>query len=91
MEIGHFYYIDDQYFKDFPDPYLMQNKEKVNGQLHDRPCFYAFQDSNTQLFWMIPFSSQVSKFKGFIIRKCKSTIGAIQLFLEKYLVMRRLF
>ena len=48
MEIGHFYYIDDQYFKDFPDPYLMQNKEKVNGQLHDRPCFYAFQDSNTQ-------------------------------------------
>ena len=39
MEIGHFYYIDDQYFKDFPDSYLMQNKEKVNGQLHDRPCF----------------------------------------------------
>ena len=31
MEIGHFYYIDDQYFKDFSDPYLMQNKEKVNG------------------------------------------------------------
>ncbi len=30
MEIGHFYYIDDQYFKDFPDSYLMQNKEKVN-------------------------------------------------------------
>ena len=56
MEIGHFYYIDDQYFKDFPDSYLMQNKEKVNGQLHDRPCFYAFQDSNKQLFWMIPFS-----------------------------------
>lgn len=27
MEIGHFYYIDDQYFKDFPDSYLMQNKE----------------------------------------------------------------
>ena len=69
MEIGHFYYIDDQYFKDFPDPYLMQNKEKVNGQLHDRPCFYAFQDSNTQLFWMIPFSSQVSKFKGIYNKK----------------------
>lgn len=69
MEIGHFYYIDDQYFKDFPDSYLMQNKEKVNGQLHDRPCFYAFQDSNTQLFWMIPFSSQVSKFKGIYNKK----------------------
>ena len=69
MEIGHFYYIDDQYFKDFPDSYLMQNKEKVNGQLHDRTCFYAFQDSNTQLFWMIPFSSQVSKFKGIYNKK----------------------
>ena len=63
------HYIDDQYFKDFPDSYLMQNKEKVNGQLHDRPCFYAFQDSNTQLFWMIPFSSQVSKFKGIYSKK----------------------
>lgn len=71
MEIGHFYYIDDQYFKDFPDSYLMQNKEKVNGQLHDRPCFYAFQDSNTQLFWMIPFSSQTSKFKGIYNKKMK--------------------
>ena len=49
MEIGHFYYIDDQYFKDFPDSYLMQNNEKVIVQLHDRPCFYAFQDSNTVL------------------------------------------
>ena len=29
MEIGHFHYIDDQYFKDFPDSYLMQNKEKA--------------------------------------------------------------
>ena len=64
MEIGHFYYIDDQYFKDFPDPYLMQNKEKVNGQLHDRPCFYAFQDSNTQLFWMIPFSLHMAHPNG---------------------------
>ena len=29
MEIGHFYYIDDQYFKDFLYSYLMQNKEKA--------------------------------------------------------------
>ena len=71
MEIGHFYYIDDQYFKDFPDSYLMQNKEKVNGQLHDRPCFYAFQDSNTQLFWMIPFSSQTTN-EGMQMSRCRS-------------------
>ena len=40
----------------------MQNKKTINGQAHDRPCFYAFQDTNTGLFWMIPFSSQVSKY-----------------------------
>lgn len=63
MEVGHFYYIDDSYFVDFQDSYLMKNKETVNGQVHDRPCFYTFQDSNTGIYWMIPFSSQVAKFK----------------------------
>lgn len=63
MEVGHFYYIDDSYFVDFPDPYLMKNKETINGQVHDRPCFYTFQDTSTGIYWMIPFSSQVAKFK----------------------------
>jgi len=45
MEAGHFYYIEDQYFIDFPDVYLMRNKEKVKGKLHDRPCFYTFKYS----------------------------------------------
>lgn len=63
METGHFYYIKDQYFVDFPDKYLMQNKEIVNDDIHNRPCFYAFEDIKTGLYWLIPFSSQVSKFK----------------------------
>lgn len=46
---GHFYYIDDQYYVDFPDDKLMLNKEMVNGQAHDRPCFYAFRDDKTGL------------------------------------------
>lgn len=37
----------------------MQNK----GPLHDRPCFYAFQGAHQGLYWMIPFSSKVEKFK----------------------------
>lgn len=69
MEKGHFYYIKDQYFIDFPDEYLMQNKERINGQLHDRPCFYTFQDSISGLYWMIPFSSQILKFKSVYNRK----------------------
>lgn len=69
MEIGHFYYIEDQYFIDFPDVYLMKNKENINGEVHDRPCFYTFQDSDSGLYWMIPFSSQTSKFKSIYNKK----------------------
>lgn len=65
MNTGHFYYIKDQYYIDFPDDKLMRNKERVNGQPHDRPCFYAFKDESTGLYWMIPFSSQVEKFRGY--------------------------
>lgn len=62
MDIGHFYYLNDQYFVDFPDSQLMQNKENVNGQPHDRPCFYAFKDNNTGLYWLIPISSRIDKY-----------------------------
>lgn len=65
MHEGHFYYIEDQYFVDFPDDKLMRNKEMVDGLSHDRPCFYAFQDSKTGLYWVIPFSSRVAKFRGY--------------------------
>ena len=41
----------------------MQNKETINGQAHDRPCFYAFKDETTGIYWMIPFSSQTSKYQ----------------------------
>lgn len=62
---GHFYYINDRYFVDFPDDKLMHNKEMVDGQAHDRPCFYAFCDSRTGLYWMIPFSSRTEKFRRY--------------------------
>ena len=64
MDEKHFYFLDDQYFIDFPDEFLMQNKETINGTDHDRPCFYAFKDShNPDIYWMIPFSSRVAKFQ----------------------------
>lgn len=37
MRTGHFYYIEDQYFIDFPDDKLMRNKDRIGGSLHDRP------------------------------------------------------
>ncbi len=62
MDIGHFYFLEDQYFIDFPDTYLMKNREVVNNVAHDRPCFCAFYDSSKGLYWMIPFSSKTAKF-----------------------------
>ena len=47
MNTGHFYYIEDQYFLDFQDSQLMKHKETVDGILHNRPCFYAFEDSRS--------------------------------------------
>ncbi|HBI71721.1 MAG TPA: hypothetical protein DDY59_00850 [Lachnospiraceae bacterium] len=69
MKNGHFYYIEDQYFIDFPDPMLMRNKETMAGQVHDRPCFYAFEDVATGIYWMIPFSSQVNKYRRYYNNK----------------------
>lgn len=65
MEKGHFYFLEDNYFIKFQDSYLMKNKESVNGLIHDRPCFYAFEDKATGLFWMIPFSSQTSIYRRY--------------------------
>lgn len=69
MLTGHFYYIRDEYFRDFQDEKLMSNKEISQGQAHDRPCFYAFEDKKTGLFCLIPISSQVENMKLFTIRK----------------------
>lgn len=60
---GTFYFIDDRFYSDFPDSKLMHNKQSEEGKDHDRPCFFAFEDDKTGLFWMIPFSSKIDKFK----------------------------
>lgn len=31
MNTGHFYYIKDQYYIDFPDDKLMRNKERLEN------------------------------------------------------------
>lgn len=63
LDIGGFYFIADRYFTDFPDDKLMRNKEHIGGQNHNRPCYYAFSDHPTGLFWLIPISSQIEKFR----------------------------
>lgn len=63
MEKGRFYFLVDKYFIDFPDPSLMQNKESEDGTVYGRPCFYAFKEKDSEIYWMIPISSKVEKYK----------------------------
>lgn len=60
MTENGFYIITDEYFRDFPDPYLKGNKEER------RPHYYALQDKWTGIYWMIPMSSKVEKYKRII-------------------------
>jgi len=71
MDVGHFYFISDQYFVDFPDQYLMNNKETMNGKKHGRPCFYSFCDINQLIYWVIPISSKTTKFQNIYESKIK--------------------
>lgn len=70
MEVkqGYSYHIKDEFFDLVKDKYLMSNKEEGNY----RPHFLAIQDNrNNKLYWMIPISSQVEKYKRIIENKVK--------------------
>ena len=66
MDVGHFYFLKEEYFEKFTDSKLMKNKEE-NG----RPCFYSFIDKDFGLCWMIPISSNVNKYKKVYDNKIK--------------------
>ena len=48
------------------DPYLKGNKEG------NRPHYYCFEDMNTGIYWMIPLSSRIEKYKRIIEKKEKA-------------------
>ncbi|MBZ3935856.1 type III toxin-antitoxin system CptIN family toxin [Methanimicrococcus blatticola] len=61
---GCFYFISNRFYDDFSDSGLMRNKKGKPGELGGRPCFFAFQDSvNSDIFWLIPISSKLEKYK----------------------------
>ena len=70
MNIGHFYFLKPEYFSDYPNSKLMNNKVDSNMQEHKRPCFYAFTEDNS-IFWLIPISSKVDKFEKVYQEKIK--------------------
>ena len=57
VEFG-LYIIKDDFFKKYNDKYLKGNKKE------NRPHYCCFKDSyNDELFWVIPLSHQVNKYK----------------------------
>ena len=66
MKETGFYIIKDTFFKDMPDPYLKGNKTE------NRPHYYCLEDSDNGVFWMIPLSSKIDKYKKIIKKKEKS-------------------
>lgn len=48
------------------DPYLKGNKAG------NRPHYYCFEDTSKEIYWMIPLSSQIDKYKRIVEKKEKS-------------------
>lgn len=72
MMQAQLYFLSDRYYQDFPDDKLMKNKDVIDGVLHDRPCFFAFEDSKiADIYWIIPISSRLEKFKQIEADKIK--------------------
>lgn len=58
-----FYIIKDKFFENMNDPYLKGNKEA------NRPHYYCYKEEETGLYWMIPLSSRIDKYKKIISQR----------------------
>ena len=56
---GNLYFISNAFFEKVNDPFL-----KINYQETKRPHYFALYDEKTKLFWMVPCSSKVAKYRG---------------------------
>ena len=63
MKKTGFYIIKDKFFTDMQEPYLKGNKEE------NRPHYYCFEDTLTGIYWMIPLSTQIDKYRKIIEKK----------------------
>lgn len=64
MNPGDIVFLKDEFFHRFQNQSLMTNKPTIDGKDHQRPYLIALQDiKNPNIFWAVPFSSKVEKFK----------------------------
>lgn len=72
MNNGNFYFISDEYIDKFKSHKLMINKENVNGVTHNRPCYYSLKEKESDIYWMVPISSQYDKYLEIYQEKIKT-------------------
>lgn len=65
MTLCGFYILKDDFFTEMNDDYLKDNKEG------NRPFYYCVKEviGEKNIYWMIPLSSRVEKYKGIIQSK----------------------
>ena len=66
MKKTGFYIIKEKFFKEMNDPYLKSNKAG------NRPHYYCFEDSAMGIYWMIPLSSRIDKYRRIMKKKEKA-------------------
>ena len=66
---GHFYFIKDEFYEALSDCNLMSNKEVTQESMGGRPCHYCIEYNG--LYWLIPISSKVDKYKRIYDQKVK--------------------
>lgn len=66
MEIvaGNIYFVSDSFFQKVSDPYL-----KINYDTTKQPHYFAFQDAETSLYWLVLCSSKIEKFERILAQK----------------------
>lgn len=89
MEIltGNLYFVSDDFFTRIADPYL-----KINYEHTKRPHYFAFLDSKTGLYWLVPCSSKINKFEQLIEKKREQhkpadTIRIVKIFGRKTVLL----
>ncbi len=61
-----FYIVKDKFFKEMNDPYLKGNKDA------NRPHYYCYKEEETGLYWMIPLSSRIEKYRKIMNKKIEN-------------------
>ena len=84
---GYVYHIIDLYFDVVKDDKLMRNHE--SGAY--RPTYFCLKDGKTGLLWVIPMSSRIEKYIGFIQKDIERYGECLKIVIGEYASTRAVF